>query len=88
LLEEAKYSAETIPLETGDILVLYTDGITEAVNSQDKDYGQERLAKLVSEASQLSARDLVREVRGDLEDHIGSRSLDDDTTLVVCKVIA
>lgn len=87
LIEEAKYSAESTPLEPGDILVLYTDGITEAVNSQDTDFGRERLSRLVGQASQLSARELVQDVRGGLEAYIGSRSLDDDATLVVCKAV-
>jgi phosphoserine phosphatase RsbU/P len=86
LLEEADFRNRTVSLKSGDILVFYTDGITEARNSEDVEFGQERLADLISQESRLSPKDLVKEVKASLDQFVENQPLLDDTTLVVCKV--
>ena len=46
-------------LATGDILVLYTDGITEAENPQEEEFGMDRLSDLIRRGSMLSAEELA-----------------------------
>ena len=56
LVEEFQISSETITLALGDILLLYTDGVTEAVNLQEEEFGRERLAAFIRQESDLSAK--------------------------------
>jgi sigma-B regulation protein RsbU (phosphoserine phosphatase) len=86
LIEESLFSTETIRLAPGDMLLLYTDGVTEAINVQKEEFGQERLGTLMEQWATLSPRDLVRTVRFALQEFTAGRPLDDDTTIVVCKI--
>jgi phosphoserine phosphatase RsbU/P len=86
LVEDFKFGLETVTLTPGDILLLYTDGVTEAFSPQEEEFGAERLAELIRHASTLSAPDLVQEVRRRLQEFTDGRPLADDTTIVVCKI--
>ncbi len=86
LVEEFQFGTETITLEPGDILLLYTDGVTEAINPQEEEFGQERLAELVQQGSNWSAQELVREVRHWLQAFTHGQPLADDTSIVACKI--
>ncbi|MGK7900772.1 MAG: PP2C family protein-serine/threonine phosphatase [Hormoscilla sp.] len=74
-----------VKLNPGDGVVLYTDGITEAENQQKKQYGLERLTKVVSLNWQLSAAEMRQAIITDLRQHIGQQKVYDDITLVVLK---
>ncbi|MGE5503462.1 MAG: PP2C family protein-serine/threonine phosphatase [Actinomycetota bacterium] len=75
----------TIPLQAGDTVVLYTDGITEAADSAHKLYGLERLCEVVSAHWQDSAAAIKDAVVEDVKRHIGDQPLYDDLTLIVVK---
>ncbi len=87
LVEEFQFGLETARLSPGDILLLYTDGVTETINPQEEEFGQERLAALIRHGSNLSARDLVRTVRDALRQFANGQPLADDTTIVACKIV-
>lgn len=72
-------------LQPGDVIVLYTDGITEAEDLQGVQYGLERLCHLVSQNCQLSAKGIRQAVLDDLWRHIGQQQIFDDITLLVLK---
>jgi serine phosphatase RsbU (regulator of sigma subunit) len=74
-----------IPLETSEVVVLYTDGITEAENFQGTHYGLERLCTVLQKNWQQSAQDIRQAVIQDLRSHIGIEQVYDDITLVVLK---
>ena len=86
LVEEFQFGAETVNLVPGDILVLYTDGITEAMDPQGEEFGQGRLAELVRQGTHRPAQELVRNVRQRLQEFTQGEPFADDTTLIVCKV--
>jgi sigma-B regulation protein RsbU (phosphoserine phosphatase) len=86
LIEDAQYRESSFKLEADDILVFYTDGVTEAVNDAYEEFGRTRLLDLVDMKHDLPAKDLLQEIRLGLETYIQSRTLADDTTMVVCKV--
>lgn len=86
LLEESTYRGETITLRPGDTLVLYTDGVTEAMDGEGRALGRERLAGLIQSGADRSARELLTGIRAGLERHHGDSPLKDDLTLLVCKV--
>lgn len=86
LVEEFPVHSETITLASGDILLLYTDGVTEAVNLQQEEFGRNRLATFVRQESDSSARQLVRALRHTLQEFTNDQPLADDTTIVAGKI--
>jgi sigma-B regulation protein RsbU (phosphoserine phosphatase) len=86
LIEESQFRAESVSLLPGDILLLYTDGVTEAANLQGEQFGTERLGAFVRQESSLPAKDLVRALRGVLQEFTGGQPLADDTTIIACKI--
>jgi sigma-B regulation protein RsbU (phosphoserine phosphatase) len=86
LVEEAEFAEKTIELQKEDLLVLYTDGITEAVNLQNQEFGRERLTVLSRQVNTLPVKEIVQEIRQALEEFSEGKPLADDTTLVVCKI--
>jgi sigma-B regulation protein RsbU (phosphoserine phosphatase) len=86
LVEDAEFAEKTIELQKEDLLVLYTDGITEAVNLQNQEFGRERLIKLIQKVNYAPVKQVVQEIRQALEEFSEGKPLADDTTFVVCKV--
>jgi serine phosphatase RsbU (regulator of sigma subunit) len=70
-------------LVAGDVLVFYTDGVTEAENRLDQEFGMERLSATVRSGSSLSAEDLMTSIYNAAEDFCGDNFHDDVTILVV-----
>jgi sigma-B regulation protein RsbU (phosphoserine phosphatase) len=87
LVEQGQFHSATIHLAPGDLLVLYTDGITEASNPQGEEFGRERLEATSLAAQSLPAAELVHSLRQEVERFCDSDLLTDDQTLVVCKVM-
>jgi sigma-B regulation protein RsbU (phosphoserine phosphatase) len=75
----------TVRLESGDGVVLYTDGITEAENMEKELYSLERLCEVVSWHWEMSAEAIKQAVVDDVTRHIGKQKVYDDLTLVVLK---
>jgi serine phosphatase RsbU (regulator of sigma subunit) len=76
---------EEVALNCGDVVVLYTDGITEAENINKEFYGLERLCDVVVKNRHNSAEEIKEIVIDDVRQHIGSQKVFDDITLVVMK---
>ncbi len=72
----------TITLEKGDLVFLYTDGVTEAENEQGKQFGEQRIASLIQG---VSAKQAVEQVRSKLNEYIGGRVPHDDVTLLALR---
>jgi serine phosphatase RsbU (regulator of sigma subunit) len=72
-------------LATGDVLVLYTDGITEAENSQGEEFGMERLSAVIQRDSSLSAEELMANIFKSAEDFCQGVGFNDDATLLIVK---
>lgn len=76
----------TVELSKGDSLVLYTDGLREAVNDSNDMYGDERVSKLLKRSPGKSADDIRDAILGDLRAFTGGDTFTDDLTLLVLKV--
>jgi predicted ATPase/serine phosphatase RsbU (regulator of sigma subunit)/tRNA A-37 threonylcarbamoyl transferase component Bud32 len=72
-------------LNSGDGAVLYTDGVTEAINSQRQQYGLERLCQVIQQNWHSSTHEIREAIIRDLRSHIGDQKLGDDVTLLVIK---
>jgi len=74
-----------IHLDVGDVVVLYTDGITEAESEERKLYGVDRLCEVICQNVDASAIAIRHAVIADLRSHIGTQKIYDDITLLVLK---
>ena len=74
-----------VELNSGDGLVLYTDGIPEAFDIKKKQYGMERLCEIISHNWQFTAQEIKQAVIDDVRPFIGEQKVFDDITLVVLK---
>jgi phosphoserine phosphatase RsbU/P len=72
-------------LANNDVVVFYTDGITEAVNGKEEQFGQERLIKLVAQNRSLPAQELIDKIRSAVTDFTRGQAQFDDLTLIVLK---
>ncbi len=87
MFADARYHQHFIRFEKGQVMVLYTDGITEAANDADEEYGTERFAKRVLECIDLPAKEMIDYVRKGVADFTERKFLDDDGTLFIVKAI-
>jgi len=74
-----------VHLDSGDIAVLYTDGISEAMNTQNSQYGLEKMYEVLKQHRDRSAQEIRQAVIADLMKHIGKQKVFDDITLLVMK---
>ena len=85
---ECRYSEVEQPLNSGDILLFYTDGVTETVNRQGDLYGEERLVKRLRHvASKTSAREVRESLLSDVWTFKGDVEQHDDITMVVLMIM-
>jgi sigma-B regulation protein RsbU (phosphoserine phosphatase) len=86
LIEEAEYAEKKVELHEDDLLVMYTDGVTEALNLQNQEFGRKRLQKLSRQINNKPVKEMVQEIRQGLEKFTEGKPLADDTTIVICKI--
>jgi sigma-B regulation protein RsbU (phosphoserine phosphatase) len=83
----ARYEPEQRPVAAGDLLIFYTDGLVEARNAHDQEYGDERLKRAVARAvNSRTAREIRDAILGDLSNFKGDQEQADDMTLVVMRL--
>ena len=89
MFDDLHYHQHFIRFDEKQVLVIYTDGITEAANAAGEEYGQERLAKRVLEGLhvQLPAKQLIDHIRKGVADFTERKFLDDDGTLFIVKAL-
>lgn len=85
LLENAEYEASDIELAPGDTLVVYTDGITEATNDSDEEYGLERLTEICCNHSATNIQELATSLEKELDTFTGGKPAEDDKTVVILR---
>jgi len=83
LLEEHR-----IDLARGDVIVLYTDGITEAMNARSDLFGDMRLSRIIGEHGHLDTADLRERILREIEAFVGDADQHDDMTMILIKVEA
>ncbi len=86
LFENAQYKRGHLKLQTGDVMVLCTDGITEAMDSHSEEYGEERLVECVSRVAQSKAAEIVAEVNTDVARYSRHGTHIDDKVMIAIKV--
>jgi sigma-B regulation protein RsbU (phosphoserine phosphatase) len=85
---KAEYRPVTRPLNAGDLLIFYTDGLVEARNDRGDEYGDARVQRAVARAAgSRTAREVRDAVLGDLSNFKGDQEQSDDLTLVVVRIV-
>jgi phosphoserine phosphatase RsbU/P len=77
----------TVRLESGDCLILYTDGVTEALDSNGIEFGIARLIEVIQESAGESAQTVVVQVTEKVRSFVGSQPQNDDITLVAIRKV-
>jgi serine phosphatase RsbU (regulator of sigma subunit) len=85
MFEDATYSAGTVELATGDVLVMYSDGITEAENTFDQPFDESGVQSVVDGEEWASAKELGWALFAAVETHSQERRLLDDLTVLVAR---
>jgi len=85
IFEDAAYQVGTARLERGDWLVIFTDGVVEAVNAKDVEYGEPELIRLVDRESGSAPADLLRSLMAGLDQFVGNTPQHDDITCLLLK---
>ncbi len=83
LVHDPGYKSSVTSLSAGDILIMYTDGVTESRDKNGRELGVSGIEAVIRGGSLRSAAELVDDVRVRLEDHSNGESIDDTTLLVV-----
>jgi phosphoserine phosphatase RsbU/P len=79
------YESETLHLKKEDILILYTDGLVEAMNEKKEEFGDERLIKILTQNKSKSPQQILKKITASVDKHTKNEKLEDDFTLVVIK---
>ncbi len=80
------YKSESIQLQTGDVLVMFTDGISEAMNRRGEEFSDERLEKLSLAVVNENADSILKKIQCEVQNFTDGANQSDDITLVIVKV--
>lgn len=87
LFPEAAYSCEQIKMQPGDLLLVFTDGATEAFNAEEEEFGEKRLEAVVKKNMGLPASQLADLILEEIGQFVGDIPQHDDLTLLVAKIV-
>src|SRR6202048_1166779 len=82
---DAKYESASVALAPGDWLVIFTDGLVEAVNASDEEYGESKVLVLLENARSTSPQELLNRLMADLDLFVGNTPQHDDVTCMLLK---
>ncbi len=84
--ENSKYEERPVKLNPGDIIVFYTDGVTEAKNEKEEEFGTKRLKQAINDSRHLGATQMQENIYKAVKDFASDLSQADDLTMMVIKV--
>ncbi|NCC50317.1 MAG: hypothetical protein EOM20_03790 [Spartobacteria bacterium] len=82
-----QYDVETAQLHTGDKFMLFTDGLTEAMNEQAEEYGEDKLLDIFRKHAPEAPAVIVEKTMDSVFSHRGGRDMEDDCTLLVIEML-
>src|SRR5712692_651687 len=87
MFRDSRYYEYYVTIEPGQMLVLYTDGVTEAMNSSEEEYGLDRLVDAVKRGRHLSSRALIDSIHREVIDWTEGVGAHDDVTFFIIKAL-
>lgn len=85
VLPDARYEERPVALRDGDVLVLYTDGVSEAENTRGEQFGEQRLQDLVRRHAHVPAAEILERIVGAVREWTTGKGTTDDVTLIVVR---
>lgn len=85
--EYEKFSEDEFAIEPNDVILLFTDGVTEAINEQKEEFGEERLQELFKKIHDLPAEEIIHKIYEAVKTFSGDEPQFDDVTLIVVKAL-
>lgn len=86
IVKSSTYEQLTLDLQTGDILVFYTDGIVDAMNGHYEAYGFDRLSDSIKLYANLTPTEMIDKLVTEMEQYCNCSNFDDDVTFVIVKI--
>lgn len=84
-IHDYQFSEGQIVFQPGEVLFIYSDGVSEAMNESDEDFGVERILSAVDEKKTLSAKEIIANLVSDLQVYAQGQVQSDDITMIVIK---
>lgn len=84
--EDMQYRQSSLNLQCGDMLYLYTDGVTESENLETEMYGDERLLTKINRIKNLDVKEILCEVKRDIDEFVGEADQFDDITMLMLRL--
>jgi len=85
ILEEFDYEDDIVIMQPGELIVIFSDGVTDMINADDEAFGEIRLQDLLRENLELASKDLVDLIIAEVQKHAGDEPAFDDITMVIIK---
>jgi len=85
IFDGMEYKENTLQLEQGDTLVMFTDGVTEAADAEYNEFGTERLDKILSQHADNSCQQIIEAIKAGIKEFVGDAEQSDDITMLVVK---
>lgn len=82
---EVSFASSNFSMKTGDILVIFTDGITESTDSKNEQFGTARLKEIIKKNCECPASEISEAIMNELVRYVGDKAFDDDVSLIVAK---
>src|SRR5204862_5029108 len=87
MFRDTRYYDYYLTMKPNDVLVLYTDGVTEAMNAHGEEFGRERMVQAITTARDLSAREMIAAIHREVADWTDGRGANDDVTMFIIKAL-
>jgi PAS domain S-box-containing protein len=84
-VENREYSSRTLSIGPGDVIVMYTDGVTESINTKEELFGEDRLNAIIRKNARLPAQEILDRILSGVLEFTGDMPQFDDITLLVVK---
>ena len=84
-MDDIPYKSESLTLNSGDTLLLYTDGVTEAFNTQNELYSEKRLLEIAENINELSSKKGVEKILTSVEEFSRGMAQSDDITIFIMR---
>jgi sigma-B regulation protein RsbU (phosphoserine phosphatase) len=86
ILVAARYESGSLVLQEGDWLAIYTDGVVEAMNHRDEEYGEQRLLQVLNAGAASTPDEMLRRLMSDVDAFVGQTPQHDDITCLLVKM--